>query len=873
MSDDPARVAQFDREAAERRRAAENEVDQTDSHAGGADTFGTTASHHPEAPDAGDPLRTTDHENGSASTDGTRPKPAASAGDLPDVPGYRVVREIARGGMGRVLAAYDLLLGRDVALKVLLPRAKADRFIRESKITARLPHPGIPPVHALGTLADGSPFMAMKLVAGQTLAAEMKTADRPHLLHAFVQVCQAVGFAHSRGVIHRDLKPANIMIGAFGEVQVMDWGLAKDFDARETTGVPSSEADFLPRPATDSDVTADFHDSTEELTAAGKIMGTPEYMAPEQARGEPADARTDVFALGGILCKILTGHSPFGGRSSLEAIRLAGAADLAEANARLVTCGADPELVAVCRRCLSPDPSGRPTDGRAVADELTTYLNGVQERLQASERERAVAAAKTIEERRRRKMQVIAASLVLVVLVAGITGTTIGLFNAREQRAVVEARNGQLVEEKAHTEAEWNRAEKNFETARSLVFDMGNQINQLESGRRNPRLIDLARKKALDDARMQFDLFRAGQPGDLEIQLQAADLHRFAANVSRTLSDNPSAISAYGSSIRILEELMKREPDDIRCPDHLAQTLKDRALLEKLTGKLKESAATLDRALSISEGTKGRIDESFFRRTVGVIELERSSVAFSRGQFDDADQYAARARTLIQELLELTKDLNRKRQAFDPLLAVICLNLDARICRERGRIESAWKAHEDAAGRMKVLLKADVNPDHLFWDGEVRRERAVTALAMPEHRAAAAADLVEVVQTLEKLVDDYPNTALYREKLAAVLTVRGELLLRLDQSSSAATEVTKSLAVSRELIDRFGGVSASMLVRGNAYMTQGRVQAAASKLQDATASWKNASTIFERAVKIDPENFQHRRGAAEAERERKRIGS
>ena len=175
-----------------------------------------------------DSLGTVDYIRDSASTDGSRPGADAPASDLPAVPGYRVLREIARGGMGRVLAAHDLTLDREVALKILLPGANADRFVRESKITARLPHPGIPPVHALGTLADGSPFLAMKLIAGQTLADEMKTADRPRLLQAFTQVCQAVGFAHSRGVIHRDLKPANVMVGAFGEVQVMDWGLAKD---------------------------------------------------------------------------------------------------------------------------------------------------------------------------------------------------------------------------------------------------------------------------------------------------------------------------------------------------------------------------------------------------------------------------------------------------------------------------------------------------------------------------------------------------------------------------------------------------------------------------------------------------------------------
>src|SRR5262245_4696013 len=189
-----------------------------------------------------DALRTTDHVAESASTDGSHPGSDAPASDRPAVPGYRLLCEIARGGMGRVLVAYDLTLDREVALKVLLPGANADRFVRESKITARLPHPGIPPVHALGTLADGSPFLAMKLIVGQTLAVEMKTADRSRLLQSFTQVCQAVGFAHSRGVLHRDLKPANVMVGGFGEVQVMDWGLAKELTSRDVPSESGSSA-------------------------------------------------------------------------------------------------------------------------------------------------------------------------------------------------------------------------------------------------------------------------------------------------------------------------------------------------------------------------------------------------------------------------------------------------------------------------------------------------------------------------------------------------------------------------------------------------------------------------------------------------------
>jgi tetratricopeptide (TPR) repeat protein len=370
-----------------------------------------------------DAVRTSDYVRGSASTGGSHPPANAPAGDLPAVRGYRVLREIARGGMGRVLGAFDLTLDREVALKVLLPGAKADRFVRESKITARLPHPGIPPVYALGTLDDGSPFLAMKLIAGRTLAEEMKSADRPRLLQAFLQVCQAVSFAHSRGIIHRDLKPSNVMVGAFGEVQVMDWGLAKERTSQENqdeahpSEVPSALAG-----GADPGATTDYHaaaESTDERTQAGQVLGTPAYMAPEQACGEAADARCDVFALGGILCALLTGHPPYSGKSAQEVIRRAAAADLTEAHARLDACGADAELIALCRRCLSPCPLERPANGQDAADGVTAYLDGVQQRLQRAERERAVAVAREAEQRKRRRVQQWLAAAVALLLVGG----------------------------------------------------------------------------------------------------------------------------------------------------------------------------------------------------------------------------------------------------------------------------------------------------------------------------------------------------------------------------------------------------------------------------------------------------------------------
>jgi tetratricopeptide (TPR) repeat protein len=471
-----------------------------------------------------DPNLTTDHGRGAqASTDQSHPVGDAPGGGLPAVPGYRVLREIARGGMGRVLAARDLTLDRDIALKILLPGANPTRFVRESKITARLPHPGIPPVHALGTLADGSPFLAMKLIAGQTLGVEMKTDDRPRLLQVFLQVCQAVGFAHSRGIVHRDLKPANIMVSAFGEVQVMDWGLAKDVTSPDTRDEPgSSAAPAAPMADADPAQTTDHRaagESTDDQTQAGTVMGTPAYMAPEQARGEASAARTDVFALGGILCAILTGKAPYTGKSAVEVIKRAAAADLAEAYARLDECGADAELVALCRRCLSANPADRPADGLAVADGLTAYLNGVQERLQTAQRERAVAVAREVEQRKRRKVQLALAAAVVTLLLGGVVGASLYLMADQQARndkklsaAAEEARQDRERREKEVRDAEERgRLGRNAETVAGHLQEAEKALHDGDVAKTRVLLeaaVKQAKEGGADDSSARFALLR-----------------------------------------------------------------------------------------------------------------------------------------------------------------------------------------------------------------------------------------------------------------------------------------------------------------------------------------------------------------------------
>lgn len=365
---------------------------------------------------------------------------------------YQLHGEIARGGMGSVLRGRDVDLGRELAIKVLLSKyvnspEAARRFLEEAQIGGQLQHPGVVPVYDIGCFGE-QPFFTMKLVKGQTLAAlllqrENAEADRPRLLAIALQVAQTLAYAHAKGVIHRDLKPANIMVGAFGEVQVMDWGLAKVLPE----GGVSDElrAGFMHQQAEDKSIirtlragTATGSSSTTASagfeTEIGSLLGTPAYMPPEQANGNVGllDRRCDVFGLGALLCEILTGKPPYQGRSSEEVRRMAANADLASAHARLDASGAETELITLTKTCLAPEASNRPQDAKQVAEALTKYLDGVQERLRQAELSEAEARATAIEEAKRRRVTL---ALAVTVLLAVSLGGGGWLWTQRQQSA------------------------------------------------------------------------------------------------------------------------------------------------------------------------------------------------------------------------------------------------------------------------------------------------------------------------------------------------------------------------------------------------------------------------------------------------------
>jgi WD40 repeat protein len=291
-----------------------------------------------------------------------------SRGDHPTLPhvdpsAYALGVEVDRGGMGRILEARDLRVGRPVAVKELLGRSSnlAARFEREARVTARLQHPGIVPIYEIGCWPDGTPFYSMRMVEGRTLrdaiANAGSLAERIGLLPAVIAAAEAVAFAHGQRVIHRDLTPSNVMVGAYGETVVIDWGLAKDL------------ADAAPDP-----VEPVSHESSAGLTSAGVVIGTLAYMPPEQARAAAVDERADVYALGAILYHLLAGSAPYHAGSSQNV--------LAELKAgppipvERLEPNAPRDLVSIVAKAMARQPRARYASARELVDELKRFQTG-----------------------------------------------------------------------------------------------------------------------------------------------------------------------------------------------------------------------------------------------------------------------------------------------------------------------------------------------------------------------------------------------------------------------------------------------------------------------------------------------------------------
>ena len=489
------------------------------------------------APDQADP--------GSA----IAPSPAAPGPLLADgEPRYLPGVEIARGGMGRIFAAEDRLLGRRVALKLVRHRSEglARRFLREQRITARLQHPAIIPVYDAGSLPTGEPFFVMRLVKGESLdrsaAAARTIEDRLRLLPAVIGVVDAMAYAHGEGVVHRDLKPQNVLVGPFGEVVVLDWGLA-----REVSGAPELDQ------ATDGSCDIDTKAAREEdpaATRAGEVLGTLGYMAPEQAEGRVADARSDVYGLGAMLYHVLTGGPPHAGRS----------ASLSSGAARHVARplaprapDAPPDLVAIVERAMAADPEARYPSAQQLAEDLKRWQAG---RLVVAHHYTPGELARRFVRRYRAPILVAIASLVVLATLGGLA-----------VRRIV-AERARALAEQARAEVARGRAETQRVAAETLVgFILGDLRSRLER---------VGRLDALEGVARAVIAYHDGSPPseDAATSLRRSEVAGLAGDVAFAIGNLDAADESLDRSRRAADDAGARAgAAEARC--HAALRLGD----------------------------------------------------------------------------------------------------------------------------------------------------------------------------------------------------------------------------------------------------------------------------------------------------------
>ncbi len=565
-----------------------------------------------------------------------RPSGAASELVVLDPKRYEIQGELARGGMGRVAIGVDRALGRPVAIKEILgasPELVA-RFERELALTARLQHPGIVTVHDGGVWPTGEAVYVMRLVSGTSLDATIKAtptlAQRLALLPHVIAATDALAYAHAQGIIHRDLKPANIMLGDFGETVVIDWGLAKDLHAASTSpstapGTTAAAATAAPSVRVTSPAS-----SSVAATVVGDVLGTPAYMAPEQARGEVVDLRADVYALGAVLYHVLAGVPPFRGSVLLVLNQVLSGPPAPLAG---LVPDAPPDLLAIVHRAMAAATGERYSSAAELGAELKRFQLG---KLVSAHQYTALELVRRWV-RRRRAIVAVTASAVLALAVVG--AISVRRFVRDEQRV----RNALALAEASNTESE----RRGVETERLLDFLLFSLHDKLEN---------LGRLDVLEDASGVLRDYYASHaaPRDAADSARRATARRNLGDVLRLTGESSAAVIEYRAALAVFTDLATQRPADVGLGLDVVTT-------SRLLGALLADQGDLDAGLALTRDAVTRSEreataagvgtetQTTWRGALVVSLLSHGAVLEMRGQRADALR-SYRAATALAQL-------------------------------------------------------------------------------------------------------------------------------------------------------------------------------------------------------------------------------
>jgi serine/threonine-protein kinase len=826
-----------------------------------------------------DPDRTATLSVGAATSDGQR---------------FRLLRPHARGGLGEVFVALDAELHREVALKQILEQHADDpvsrhRFVAEAEITGGLEHPGVVPVYGLGTYGGGRPYYAMRFIRGDSLKEAIehfhrdatlkndpgrRTLELRKLLRRFLDVCNAIDYAHSRGVIHRDLKPANIILGRHGETLVVDWGLAKvvgraDPSVGEQTIAPSS--------------------SGSSETLPGSALGTPAYMSPEQAGGDldRLSPRSDVYSLGATLYCLLTGRPPFEGDDIGAILRRVQAGDFPAP--RDVEPTLDRALEAVCLKAMATKPAERYAGCRALADDVERWM--ADEPVSAY---REPLARRARRWARRNRTIVATAAVALVAGVVGLSAVLVVQTQAKADIARALVRETQaraaLAESNAKVRARYVLAEKaikTFHTGVSEDFLLKNEdfkelrtkllkeaagfygdLEKLLAGQTDAmsrealaaayfQLAELTdkigdKKEALAVHQKALALRRelaAASGADVEERLEVARSLKAVGNLQKELGDNAGALATHEEQRELAERLEAEDPTDV-VRAALAQSHSSIAFAYRYTAKTAEALEEYQKALAIQQKlADANPAVTDFQRDLSSTHYSIGNLLTETGKPEEALVSYRKALAIQQKLADANpavtdyqRDLSRTHYNFGSLLI------------QTGKPAEGLKEYQQAVPVVQKL--ADANPAVTEFQsflatshnnvGEALKRLGKHVEALKEYQRALA--------IVQKLVDANPTVTRFAAFLMNVRTNIEEVLSRTGKLEEARTVSLERLAIAQKLADTNRTIPFYQFSLGLAYENHGGVLVRQKRFAEALNAMDAAMAIRQKLAEADPKN-------------------
>jgi serine/threonine-protein kinase len=765
---------------------------------------------------------------------------------------FRPLRYHARGGIGVVSVAMDSELHREVALKQIQPRHADDpssraRFLLEAEVTGRLEHPGVVPVYGLGTSAGGRPFYAMRFVRGQSLKeaierfhqADLQPARDPaeralalrRLLRRFVDVCNAIAYAHSRGVLHRDLKPANVLLGPYGETLVVDWGLAKVVGRDDPA--PRAAAEVTLRPAAQSG---------SSDTVAGTAIGTPAFMSPEQAEGRMAQLgpASDVYSLGATLYCLVTGKPSLEDGDVQEMVRKVRQGAITPP--RQINQRVPAALEAIISKAMALNPAHRYASAHVLAEEVERWLAD----------EAVLAWREPVWERARRWMRrrksavaalsatVVAATIGLAAVLAVQTRANAQLKSANLELAEANGRtlraNNELSSANARERARFDLAleaiktfhagvsedlllkEKQFDSLRTKLLrgatDFYKRIEALLVGQADRRsraalgqayhdIGELTAKigapaEALNSLRraMELRLALANEPGSgVAEKLEAGRSLLAIGDLQEATGEVAAALESYEQARSLLEPLARPAGSAADCRAAAARCLQGIARVQYHTGRAAESLASHEQARAIRQALADADPTvAQFQSDLAVSYHEIGTI--QRAQGSAAGALASYARALaIRQKLALANPADAQLQSD-----LAQSHNDIGIVRhETGRLGEALQSLEAARAILQKL--ADGNPAVTKFEGDLAQTHQIIGAVQGEtgHPADALASYMRARAILQKLADASPTVTLFRNRLAMSHAYVGAARRKSGRPAEASAEFRQAVAIMERL--------------------------------------------------------------------------